>query len=231
MQPRRRNLVQTTLDELWSAPQQPRPASLALYRNHDAGHACELDVVILNEHIGELHPSDWALKSCRCRRECNAACVNRRRLIECSALTCNLQGNCSNRRWRTRTAELEIRKAGDKGLGVFALHNVSRGSLLCEYVGEIIDAVEKERHYGTTGALYLRQYGLESYIDAQHTGNISRFINHSCKPNSRAEEWSVYGVFRVGIFAIRNINAGEEIAFDYGPEYNINNCLCESCLE
>lgn len=52
-------------------------------------------------------------------------------------------------------------------------------------------------------------------IEQEITGNISRFINHSCEPNAETQKWTVNGELRIGFFSTRTILAGEEITFDY----------------
>jgi uncharacterized protein len=54
----------------------------------------------------------------------------------------------------------------------------------------------------------------KTVIDASHGGNASRYINHSCKPNCETEEDDEGG--RVFVTAIRDIQAGEELNYDYG---------------
>ena len=49
-------------------------------------------------------------------------------------------------------------------------------------------------------------------IDANVGGNAARWINHACKPNCEADE--VDG--RVFIKALRNLEPGEELFYDYG---------------
>jgi hypothetical protein len=49
-------------------------------------------------------------------------------------------------------------------------------------------------------------------------GNASRFINHSCAPVCETQKWRVNGKFRIGIFALKDIIAGEEVTFDYKCE-------------
>jgi SET domain-containing protein len=52
-------------------------------------------------------------------------------------------------------------------------------------------------------------------IDAKDKANLARFINHSCDPNCITQVWNVAGEPRAGIFAVRDIPAGEELSFDY----------------
>jgi hypothetical protein len=52
-------------------------------------------------------------------------------------------------------------------------------------------------------------------IDATRMGGLARFINHSCEPNCGVEKWEVNGEERCAIFALRDINSGEELTFDY----------------
>ncbi|MGD7360094.1 SET domain-containing protein [Ralstonia pseudosolanacearum] len=51
-----------------------------------------------------------------------------------------------------------------------------------------------------------------SVIDAKYGGNRARWINHACKPNCEAREKDG----RVFIHALRDIDAGEELFYDYG---------------
>ncbi|KAK5201525.1 histone methyltransferase set2, partial [Exophiala xenobiotica] len=72
------------------------------------------------------------------------------------------------------------------------------------------------------------------YIDARKKGNLSRFFNHSCAPNCHIETWHVMGKLRVGIFAQRDIKAGEELVIDYktdtrGAEPQKCACRAKNC--
>jgi SET domain-containing protein len=52
-------------------------------------------------------------------------------------------------------------------------------------------------------------------VDAQKKGNWARFMNHSCNPNCILQKWVVGNRFRMGIFAKRDIEPGQELTFDY----------------
>lgn len=63
-------------------------------------------------------------------------------------------------------------------------------------------------------------------------GNYTRFVNHSCRPNSQFQRFVWMGTQRI-ILVSRGIEAGQEITVDYSDAYWRNlpkTCLCqESC--
>ena len=98
-------------------------------------------------------------------------------------------------------------------------------SVVGEYTGEVISDEEAERRgriYDIEDKSYLFSATAETVIDANHRGNKLRFANHSSEPNCHVKYLLVDGDYRVGIFASREIMAGEELLYDYGSSFLSN---------
>src|SRR5207248_11732239 len=69
-------------------------------------------------------------------------------------------------------------------------------------------------------------------IDVSVRKNIARYINHACKPNAESDVRPRKR--KVFIRAIKNIEPGEEINYDYGTDYfkaylKPIGCKCDAC--
>jgi SET domain-containing protein len=102
-----------------------------------------------------------------------------------------------------------------QGLGAFATRPIAEGTRLIEYAGQRLTPAEADARYpddaDTRHHTFLFAIDDEIVIDAAVDGNEARFINHSCAPNCDA----VIDDGRIWIEAIRDIAAGEELAYDY----------------
>ncbi len=118
-------------------------------------------------------------------------------------------------------------KRGSSGLGLFAAEDIKKGSFVIEYYGPLI-TTEKSSY---VGGKYLFEVNSNWVINGSPRYNIARYINHSCIPNC---ETDIKGK-RVYISAIRNIQKGIELSYDYGKEYfdeYIKNvCRCPRCTK
>ena len=111
---------------------------------------------------------------------------------------------------------IQVRKSGVHGKGMFALQAIAAGTRLIEYTGERIDwDVAMDRHpHDPSQPNHTFYFSLDDgrVIDANVGGNASRWINHSCDPNCEADETDG----RVFIQALRDLQPGEELFYDYG---------------
>jgi len=125
-----------------------------------------------------------------------------------------------------RADSLAVRRTAT-GLGLFTLKPIKAGKRIIEYTGIIITNEEADRK----GGKYLFSLNNKYTLDGSPRSNTARYVNHSCRPNSEA---FVIGR-RVWIYSARDIEAGEEITFDYGEAYfnehiRPKGCKCEACL-
>ena len=121
---------------------------------------------------------------------------------------------------RIKNSLIRIRNSKIQGKGVFAARRIHKGRRIIEYTGEIIDeAEEQKRGYDDSEMsrhhTFLFKIDEKTTIDATRRGGIARYINHSCDPNCEA----VWEDRRVFIEAIKNIQPGVELAYDYAFEH------------
>lgn len=120
-------------------------------------------------------------------------------------------------------------KKSNAGLGIFAVEPIKRGTWIIEYVGKVINGRKAVEDYKENK--YLFETSAVRMIDGSARSNTARYINHSCKkPNCEVD---IIGG-RVFIKAIKRIEAGEELNYDYGKEYfdeyiKDMPCRCASC--
>lgn len=111
-----------------------------------------------------------------------------------------------------------------EGYGLFMGEAVKAEEFLGEYVGEVLSSGEAERRgaiYHLQKLSYLFDLNKGQTVDATCVGNKFRFINHSAlATNCAAKVLFANGVQRIGMFATRDIEAGEELYFDYGLQYH-----------
>lgn len=121
-------------------------------------------------------------------------------------------------------------KRSSAGLGLFAKANIPKGRRVMEYGGWLItvkegdDLEDRNRYVFNVNARW--------DLDGSPRWNTTRYINHACRPNCEA----IMVGNRVMITAIKNIQAGDEITYDYGKEYFNGyikplGCRCASCTQ
>ena len=116
------------------------------------------------------------------------------------------------------------------GLGLFATKPIKKGTKIIRYFGPLLDSKKKDED--AIENKYLFELNNRWTIDGSVRKNLARYINHSCRPNAesdvRPRERKVF------IRAIKNIEPGEEINYDYGTDYfkaylKPIGCKCDAC--
>lgn len=189
-------------------------------------------------------------------------------LYECND-SCTCSHNCRNRVVQKGTQiHFEVFKTGDRGWGLRSWDPIRAGTFICEYAGEIVDknSVNGEDDYIFETPPYEQHLRwnyapellgepslsdsnetsklLPISISAKRTGNIARFMNHSCSPNVFWQpilyDHGDEGYPHIAFFAIKHIPPMTELTYDYGQsqgnaQLGINsgcrkskNCLCWS---
>lgn len=120
-------------------------------------------------------------------------------------------------------------KKSSAGLGLFAMEPIKRGTWIIEYVGKILRGKDVLAYPANTNK-YLFETSKARMIDGSARSNTARYINHSCKPNCEVNIFAG----RVFVKAIKRIEAGEELTYDYGSEYTDeyikpHGCRCAPC--
>lgn len=112
------------------------------------------------------------------------------------------------------------------GLGLFVDQDIEKKAFVIEYTGNRI----RSKVADTLGTKYLFDLENGFTLDGSARSNLARYINHSCGPNVEAELDGNH----IYIYALRNIESGEEMTIDYGEEYfdefiKPYGCKCDSC--
>jgi hypothetical protein len=118
------------------------------------------------------------------------------------------------------------------GLGLFATRPIKKGTRIIRYFGPLLDCDKEDQD--AIENKYLFQLTNRWTIDGAVRENIARYINHSCRPNAESDVKPIKR--KVYIVAIKNIEVGEEINYDYGTDYFKEyikpiGCLCAACIK
>ena len=116
------------------------------------------------------------------------------------------------------------------GLGLFATKPIKKGAKIVRYFGPLLDSRKKKDD--AIENKYLFELNGRWTIDGSVRENVARYINHACRPN--AESDVMPRKRKVVIRAIKNIEPGEEINYDYGTDYfkaylKPIGCKCAAC--
>ncbi|KAI3706192.1 hypothetical protein L6452_23767 [Arctium lappa] len=167
---------------------------------------------------------------------------------------CGCVLNCGNRVvQRGIKVKLQVFMTPEgKGWGLRTLEDLSKGTFICEYVGEIVTNSElfqrneqnkDEKH--TYPVLLDADWSSEGFLkdeqalclDATSFGNVARFINHRCVDANMVEipvevESPDHHYYHHAFFTTRDVKAMEELTWEYGIDFGDDGhpfqCKCGS---
>ncbi|KAM3867496.1 lysine methyltransferase 5Ab [Diretmus argenteus] len=120
---------------------------------------------------------------------------------------------------------MQVKHIEGKGRGVFAVRGFKKGEFVVEYHGDLLqitEAKKREAKYSEdpqTGCyMYYFQYQCKTYcVDAtKETDRLGRLINHSKNGNCQTKLHDMDGTPHLFFEASRDIEAEEELLYDYG---------------
>jgi hypothetical protein len=118
----------------------------------------------------------------------------------------------------SRLPLFEVRHSRVHGYGVFAARRIRKGTTVIEYLGDRVSHDEADARYEdkdpNDNHTFLFTVDPKIVIDGGVRGNEARFINHGCDPNCASTTQKK----RIYVEAIRTIQPGEELAYDYQIE-------------
>jgi SET domain-containing protein len=122
--------------------------------------------------------------------------------------------------WLTPKAQMRVTPG--KGSGSFAISKISKGEIVASFGGNVINQIELT-NYSVERVSRSLQLNSDQYLLSGEVPEDGDMINHSCEPNC-----GIAGISSVQ--AIRNIEIGEELTFDYAmsdsSQYDEFNCAC-----
>lgn len=126
---------------------------------------------------------------------------------------------------------LQVVKIPKMGYGVIATELIKKGSVVAVYLGEICSSIKANAHLVDNSYLFsLAGCGVPRFrkwlINAEQKGNIARFINHSSKQANLEPEVIMLHSPELGkpfphvfLIALKDIKPGQQLFYDYGPDY------------
>jgi len=137
-------------------------------------------------------------------------------LFPCTELGINLEFNWLN-------PKAQMRKTPGKGSGSFVIQKIQKGEIVASFGGFVVDK-QNLKNYSVDRVARSLQLNESKYLLSGKLPEPGDMLNHSCEPNCGAIGTS-------SIVAMKDIEIGEELTFDYSmtdaSKYDEFDCACE----
>jgi SET domain-containing protein len=116
---------------------------------------------------------------------------------------------------------VRVGKSRIAGQGLFTAQAINKDTRIIRYRGERIAKAESAKRIAA-GNVYIFTFNGQYDIDGQGLCNTARYINHSCAPNCI----TALTPRSIWVLALRDIQAGEELTFNYRYDTKQHRCHC-----
>ncbi|XP_075149780.1 SET domain containing 8 [Haematobia irritans] len=179
-----------------------------------------------SQHAALKHQAPQPLAATNGNREINDFFPVRRSVRKTkTAVKEEMMRNLEQAILEERCEGLKIAHFEGKGRGIISERRFQRGEFVIEYVGDLIsttEAAEREKRYAldeNAGCYmyYFKHKNQQYCIDAtEDTGKLGRLVNHSRNGNLMTKIVVVKQKPHLVLIAKDDIEAGEELCYDYG---------------
>jgi len=121
-------------------------------------------------------------------------------------------------------SNLTVKDSSVHGMGLFSTIEHKEGQIITIISGELINGEECVKREDE-GNVYIFYKDEDEYIDASSHSQL-RYLNHSCDYNCDIDEDDNGNLI---LFAVADIQSGEELTIDYGYEEIYDYCSCSDC--
>ncbi|CAI9101048.1 OLC1v1038282C1 [Oldenlandia corymbosa var. corymbosa] len=168
--------------------------------------------------------------------------MNYKSLVHECGQTCSCPPNCRNRMTQSGLKfQLEVFRTKERGWGLRSWDPIRAGGFICEYAGEVVDASKADEIGSDSEGSFMfdatrvsepmapvsdasgelsTKVPFPLFISAKNSGNVARFMNHSCSPNVYWQpvlrENNNESFLHIAFFALYHIPPLQELTFDYG---------------
>jgi SET domain-containing protein len=118
--------------------------------------------------------------------------------------------------------EVDVLTSRIDGQGAFAAEAIPPRLKIGEIRGESISVAEARIRATRSERIMIVELSGRKAIDFSKSADPMRYTNHSCRPNARL----CIRQGRVEFYALRAIEAGEEITVDYGETHHEGRLAC-----
>lgn len=117
--------------------------------------------------------------------------------------------------------------------GLITTEKLTKNQFIGQYTGELISIARAKQRASHKFMIGIEQDGIQLYVDGSYYGNMMRYVNHSCFPNSYITTKIKEGLPIACLFTYEQIKQNTEITVDYfinDPVFTVadldGQCMC-----